>query len=178
MARRRRAVAPVAGEGDHVERLRAAWARELPTVETLGMAIVGRARRITLALRPEIEAVFGRHGLDAGEFDVLATLRRAGEPYRLRPTALYSALMVSSAGMADRLARLAAAGLVRRERDPDDGRSLLVELTPRGRDVVEAAFQEDMAVEQRVVELLSPEEAGQLAALLAKLARAIERREP
>ena len=63
------------------------------------LAVLGRARLITLAVRPEIEAVFARHGLDTGEFDTLATLLRAGPPYRLRPTELFSSLMISSGGL-------------------------------------------------------------------------------
>lgn len=162
---------------DHVDRLRAQWARELPGVDTEAMSILGRARRITLALRGEIEAVFARHGLDAGEFDVVATLRRAGPPYRLRPTELHASLMVSSGGMTDRLARLEAAGLVRRVANPDDGRSLLVELTDTGRAVSAKAFREDMALEQEIVSALSRAERRQLGDLLRRLALAVERRE-
>ena len=117
---------------DHVDRLRAQWARELPDLDTNAIEIVGRARRITLGLRREIEAVFARHGLDAGEFDVIGTLRRSGPPYRLRPTELYRMLMISSGGLTDRLARLEAQGLVRRAPSPEDRRSLTVELTAEG----------------------------------------------
>jgi len=139
------------------------------------MAIIGRARRLTLALRPRIEAVFRKHGLDAGEFDVLATLRRSGPPYRLRPTELYASLMVSSGGMTDRLARLEAAGLVRRIKDPDDGRGLLVELTDEGRTVSGKAFREDMALEREIIGTLSQAERRLLGDLLRRLALAVER---
>ena len=91
---------------DHVERLRTQWSRELPEVDTAGMAILGRARWITRVVRPAIERVFAGHGLDSGEFDVLASLLRAGRPWRLRPTELFTALMISSGGLTDRLARL------------------------------------------------------------------------
>jgi DNA-binding MarR family transcriptional regulator len=164
------------GEEDHIDRLRAQWSRELPAVDTEGMAIIGRARRITLALRGEIEAVFAQHGLDAGEFDVVATLRRAGPPYRLRPTELHASLMVSSGGMTDRLARLEAAGLVRRVENPDDGRSLLVELTEAGRTISGKVFREDMALENDIVGALSRAERRQLGDLLRRLALAVERR--
>ena len=161
---------------DHVDRLRSQWARELPEVDTGGMAIIGRARRITLALRPEIEAVFARHGLDTGTFDVLTTLRRSGPPYRLRPTELHSSLMVSSGGMTDRLDRLTEAGLVRRVADPEDGRSLLVELTERGRALSAQVFREDMALEREVLSALSAAERRQLGELLKRLALVVEGR--
>lgn len=163
-------------EQDHVDRLQAQWARELPEVDTAGMAIIGRARRITLALRPGIEAVFARHELDAGTFDVLTTLRRAGPPYRLRPTELHSALMVSSGGMTDRLDRLTRAGLVRRVADPEDGRSLLVELTEEGKRLSARVFREDMALERDILSGLSAGERKDLARLLRRFALLVEER--
>jgi DNA-binding MarR family transcriptional regulator len=134
------------------------------------MAVLGRARWIALRVRPAIEAVFERHDLDTGEFDVLSTLLRAGAPYRLRPTELYTSLMISSGGLTDRLNRLQKAGLVAREPSTHDARSLLVELTPKGRQRAEVAFREDMAVERALLAGLSEEELDALGALLAKLA--------
>ena len=67
-----------AAPDDHVGLRRRQWARELPDVDTRGMAVLGRARWITLAARPAIEAVFTRHGLDTGEYGVVSTLLRAG----------------------------------------------------------------------------------------------------
>ena len=82
------------------------------------MAIFGRARWITLKVRPPIEAVFAGAEFDTGEFDVLATLLRSGPPYRLRPTELYRSLMISSGGLTDRLDRLQKAGLIRGAANP------------------------------------------------------------
>lgn len=158
---------------DGVDLRRAQWADELPDVDTRGMAIIGRMRWITLTLRPPIEAIFQKHGLDSGEFDVLSTLRRSGEPYRLRPTELYRWLMISSGGLTARLARLEKAGYVIRIPDPDDARSMLVELTPEGRAIAERAFREDMAFESSVLESLEPDDIETLETLLRKLALAV-----
>ena len=155
---------------DHIDMLREQWARELPDLDTEAVAILGRARRITLYVRQSIEAVFARHGLDAGEFDVLATLRRAGPPYCLTPTDLYRTLMISSGGLTDRLSRLEVAGLVRRRPAQADKRSLLVELTEQGREPTENALREDMALELALIAGLSASERRQLADLLRKLA--------
>lgn len=155
---------------DHIDRLRAQWARELPDLDTRGMEILGRARRIVLRSRPPIEAVFAGHGLDAGEFDVLSTLRRSGAPYALRPTELYRSLMISSGGLTDRLNRLVRSGMITRPPSPGDGRSLLVQLTDKGRTTVEAAFREDMAVEAGLLTALNDAERAILADLLRKLA--------
>lgn len=154
---------------DGVDGRRAQWARELPDVDTRGMAILGRARRLTLRVRPRIDAVLASHGLDPGEADVLFTLLRSGPPYRLRPTELFRSMMVSSGGMTHRLNKLSQAGLIRRRSAEGDGRSLLVELTTPGRQTAEAAFREDMGLEAKLLDGLSDPDQVQLAALLDRL---------
>ncbi|CAN7412928.1 MarR family winged helix-turn-helix transcriptional regulator [Rhizobium sp. LjRoot254] len=163
-------------EQDHVDRLRGQWARELPDLNTEPMAILGRAMRITNMVRPSIEATFAGFDLDRGEFDVIATLRRSGTPYRLAPTDMYTSLMISSGGLTHRLDRLEKAGLIRREKSPHDGRSMLVALTDRGITLSEEAFRVDMASELTFLEVLDSAEREQLAGLLRKLILAAERR--
>ncbi len=140
----------------------------------MGMAILGRMRWLTLAARPRIEAVFARHGLDTGEFDVLATLLRSGPPYQLRPTELFRSLMISSGGLTDRLARLVEADLCLRTPSEHDARSLLVQLTEEGRRRAEAAFREDMAIESQLLAGLDEAEQAALAKLLGKLVSQFE----
>lgn len=157
------------GRPDGVDHRRRQWADELPDVDTRGMAVLGRARRLTLVARPQIDSVLLKYGLDAGEADVLFTLLRAGSPYCLRPTELFRSMMVSSGGMTHRLNKLTQAGLIVRRSAEGDGRSLLVELTGEGKRKAEAAFREDMALEARLLAGLSNEEQLQLAALLRRL---------
>ncbi len=159
---------------DHVSRIAAQWAHELPDLALSGLPVIARARRVTLLSRKRIEAVFARHGIDTGEFDVIATLRRTGSPYALRPTELFRMMMISSGGLTDRLIRLEERGLIRRRASREDRRSLLVELTEKGRALAEAAFREDMAVEDAIVAALTPAERATLAGLLAKLAASME----
>jgi len=154
---------------DGIDERQNQWRSELPDVDTRGMAILGRARWITLAARPPIEAVLKAYDLDSGEADVLFTLLRSGPPYRLRPTELFRSLMISSGGLTDRLNRLAKAGLIRRVEAEGDGRSLPVELTEEGRRRAREAFREDMAIEAAMLQGLTEEEQVQLAALLRKL---------
>ncbi|KRE00326.1 MarR family transcriptional regulator [Bosea sp. Root381] len=163
---------------DHIERLRGQWARELPDLDTSPMAILGRAYRLSNLVRPSIEAGFAAFDLDRGEFDVVSTLRRAGPPYTLTPTELYRSLMITSGGLTHRLLRLERAGLIRRQKSPDDGRSLLVALTEAGRERVEEAFRADMANERRFIEALPPEKQTALAALLKELLISIEAAPP
>ena len=159
---------------DHVDRLRGQWAREAPDIDTTPMTILGRVYRLSNLIRPSIEATFAGFGLDRGEFDVISTLRRSGPPYRLTPTDLYTLLMISSGGLSHRLVRLEKAGLVAREKSAEDGRSLIVALTPKGQKLAEEAFRADMASEMQFLEKLSPEKREALADLLRELVRGVE----
>jgi DNA-binding MarR family transcriptional regulator len=141
---------------DEVDEIVRQWQRERPDLDLSAMALLGRLGRLTVVLRPAIEAVFERHGLRHGEFDVLATLRRSGPPYTLTPSALSATLMLSRAGMTNRLDRLETAGLVHRRLDPADRRSFLVTLTDDGFTLVDAALTEHVANEIELMSVLSP----------------------
>ena len=112
--------------------------------------------------------------MDPGEFGVLIELRLAGEPYKLTPTQLYNRLLVSSGGMTGRVDRLERRDLVRRMPDPNDRRSVLVELTDIGFELVEEAAKSQHSVEEHLVESLTVEERQQLVGLLRKLLLDIE----
>ena len=146
------------------------WARERPELPALPMAVFGRladaAERIT---RDHMNPLFAESGLQRGEFDVLASLRRSGEPYMLSPTRLYEALMISSGGMTNRLDRLERAGLTERRPDPDDRRGKLIALTEAGRRVVDETIDRHVANEVRLLSVLTTAEQEQLDALLRKL---------
>ncbi|MCC2608984.1 MarR family transcriptional regulator [Neorhizobium sp. Rsf11] len=161
---------------DHVDRLKAQWARELPDLDTSPMEILGRIYRLSRLVTPTIEATFASHGLDRGEFDVVGTLRRSGPPYRLTPTELYRSLMIASGSLTHRLGRLEKAGLIRRVPSENDGRSLAVQLTEEGIYRAEAAFRRDMANEADAIASFDPEKKRQLAALLRELNLAVEAR--
>jgi DNA-binding MarR family transcriptional regulator len=161
-------------DGDHVDRLRAQWARELPDLDTTPMGIFGRAYRLSTLVAPHVTEIFRAFGIDRGEFDVLATLRRSGAPYRLTPTEIYRSLMISSGGLTHRLGRLEAAGLIARDPSDVDGRSLAVRLTDLGKERVEAAFRADMTEIVRLLDPLTYAEKKTLADLLRKLLKPLE----
>lgn len=146
------------------------WAAVRPDVPTQGMVLSGRLAELThLIASHHDQPLFDRFGLKSGEFDVLATLRRAGEPGGLTPTALYAATMVSSGGMTNRIDRLAALGLVERRPHPDDRRGTLVALTPAGRDVIDRLITAHAQNRERITAMLSEDEKAQLCALLARM---------
>ena len=137
------------------------------------MGIVGRISRLAQLLDAEIEPVFAQHGLNGGEFDVLAALRRSGSPFRLTPTQLSDALMVTSGGMTKRLAALEARGLVERAAGKADRRSKWVVLTREGRRLVERALEDHVANEARLLAPLPRARRAELASLLEQLALAL-----
>ena len=150
------------------------WQAVRPDLELAPMATFGRLGRLHTHANRAIDAVFERHGLTIGEFDVLAALRRALEPRALTPTALSRLLMLSPAGMTNRLDRLEAAGLIERRPDPKDGRSSLVVLTDAGRQRVDAAVAEHLDNESSLLAGLSPAERRTLDELLRKLLASLE----
>jgi DNA-binding MarR family transcriptional regulator len=141
-------------EPDHVDELIEQWGRERPDLELEPMALIGRLGRVSTLVTRAVEAGFAEHGISVGEFDVLAALRRSGEPFRLRPTDLSRWLMLSPAGMTNRLDRLESAGWVQRVADPADRRSTAVQLTEPGRQLIDRAVTDHLANEARIVAAL------------------------
>ncbi len=158
---------------DHAATVVEQWRAERPELDTSPILVIGRIHRIAAALTPELVAVYGRHGLGEGEFDVLATLRRQGSPYALSPGELGERTMVSSGAVTKRVDRLESRGLVERRAHPFDGRSRTVALTAAGHGVVDAAMDEHMVNEARLLAGLDPDERAALADLLGRLATSL-----
>jgi DNA-binding MarR family transcriptional regulator len=146
------------------------WRRERPDLDVSPMGVIGRLNEASsLIARDRLAPVFARFGLQSGEFDVLATLRRSGAPYALTPTELYEATMVTSGAMTARLDRLEKAGLTRRAPHPSDRRGVVVELTAKGRELTDEALTAHVANEHEILAGLTHEDREMLAKLLKKL---------
>ncbi|WP_329178881.1 MarR family winged helix-turn-helix transcriptional regulator [Streptomyces sp. NBC_01477] len=156
-------------EADAVDAITEQWAAQRPELDTLAMAVFGRVYRVARAMGDRMEAEYLRYGIGRGEFDVLGTLRRAGEPYTLSPRELSATLMLTTGGMTGRLDKLERAGLLVRAPDPHDRRGLRVTLTERGIAVVDEALVAGLAVQRAALAALDPGEAEALAALLRRL---------
>lgn len=158
---------------DQVDVIVEQWARERPDVDVSGMEIIGRLARLERAIRPRLEVVFGEHGLESWEFDVLATLRRTGRPFALTPGQLLDAMMITSGTMTNRIDRLERRGFVERSPHPTDKRQVLVALTGAGRKRVDAALVDHAANEAAIVDVLDTAEREQLVGLLRALHRSV-----
>jgi DNA-binding MarR family transcriptional regulator len=152
---------------DHVARIQRAWAHERPDVDVRPQGVIGRLHRVANHLTEQLNLVYRRHGLGEGEFDVLAALRRAGEPFERAPGELAAFTMVTTGAMTKRIDRLERDGLVTRRPSTSDGRGRVVALTNAGRELIDQAFTEHMLNERRLLDYLTPEDAAQLESLLA-----------
>ncbi|MBW4487679.1 MAG: MarR family transcriptional regulator [Trichocoleus desertorum ATA4-8-CV12] len=154
---------------DPVDAVLAQWQKERPDLNVSSMGIIGRIGRLTKHLERALQEIFSDFDLNAGEFDVLATLRRSGQPYQLSPTMLFNTLMISSGTMTHRIDRLEQADLVRRIPDPSDRRGTLIQLTNKGFNVIEKAVEAHVANMNRLLSSLEKAEREVLAQLLRKL---------
>ena len=154
---------------DEVDQLVQAWRRERPDLDVSPLEILSRVTRLARHLDIARKAAFSDVGLEIWEFDVLAALRRAGDPYALSPGQLGSQTMVTSGTITNRVDRLEERGLVRRERDPNDRRGVRVVLTDKGRTVVDEALTDLLNRERQLLEDLSATEQKSLANMLKAL---------
>jgi DNA-binding MarR family transcriptional regulator len=152
---------------DEVDRLIAAWKRERPDLDLAPLSVLSRITRIARHLDIARRDAFG--DLENWGFDVLAALRRAGAPHQLSPGQLMQETMVTSGTMTNRLDRLEELQLITREPDPNDGRGSLVTLTRSGMRAVDAAMEDLLENERKLLKDISAKERDQLADLLSTL---------
>lgn len=152
------------------------WRREKPELDLLPMEVVARlGAAANLLSRDYLAPFFKEHGLHQGEFDVIATLRRAGPPYSLGPTQLFDALMISSGGMTNRLDRLEKAGLITRSPNPEDRRGMIVSLSEKGLALIDRLIPCHVENEANALGALPRKDQEALNELLKTLLSGLER---
>ena len=160
-------------DADHVDEIVQRWAAERPDVDASPMQVIGRLSRIAAHLDAELLEVFRQFGLGEGEFDLLATLRRGGEPFARTPGELARHTMVTTGAVTKRVDRLVASGLVSRSASDDDGRGRVISLTAEGRRVIDEAVVAHLANEERLLSGLDADQRRALQALLRTWGRAL-----
>jgi len=159
---------------DRAAQAKTQWEKELPSLNLDPMVLIGRMAEVShLLTRDHLGPIFASYGLKQGEFDVLATLRRAGGSEGLTPTQLYQTTMVSSGGMTARVDRLEKNGLIERKSHPSDRRALRVSLTPKGKKLIEGMMPMYVQAQADALSGLSAKEQKTLSALLATLAESL-----
>jgi DNA-binding MarR family transcriptional regulator len=173
--RRRRSTPPQSPPFDRVEATQAAWRRERPDIDVGSIGILTRALLIGRQLAWAREHALRELGTDTPTLEVLATLRRAGAPYRLRTSEIEAASSVTAGAVSQRLDRLEARGLVRRKRDGADKRVIHVGLTKKGRDLIDSVVAGLMERENVLLTPFSASERRTLERLLTRWLRWLER---
>ena len=162
-------------ERDWIDARLEIWAAELPELDLATEGIVERIQKLAHRLDREMDRTLREFELKRGEWHLLAALRKSGPPYRRSPGQLSADLGLSSGAMTHRLDRMEAAGLIRRLPDPDDRRSLQIELTDVGWQLWQDSTGTQARKEALVAEALTPAEKDQLNVLLRRLMLAFER---
>lgn len=164
-------------ENDEVDRIVESWRRERPDLDFAPLQILSRVGRLAKMLDRARRTAFTRSELDSWEFDVLAALRREGDPYQLSPKGLLAQTLVSSGTMTNRIDRLVERGLVERRVDPNDGRGVLVTMTSAGLTRVDAAITRLVDAEALLLSSLSRSEQSRLTESLRRLSIQVDQRD-
>ncbi|EPD33253.1 MarR family transcriptional regulator [Propionimicrobium lymphophilum] len=155
-------------ESDEVDEIVAAWHEQLPSSDASAMHVWSRITRLGQLLADERGKIFASNDLGMWEFDVLAALRRAGEPYRMTAGQLVSATYVTSGTMTNRITRLSERGLVVRTKGQDK-RTVYVQLSEEGMRLADASIRELTKLESKMLATLDETEREQLVSLLRRL---------
>jgi DNA-binding MarR family transcriptional regulator len=154
---------------DVVDEIVAAWRTELPRVDGPPLELAKRVSRLAGLIDAVTVAELDRLGRTKAEYEVLSRLRSVGRPYRRKPNELASSLLLSSGGTTNVLHRLTAAGLVVREADPADRRSVWVRLTLDGVRAAEEVVLAANAAQSELLGRLPARSARALADLLREV---------
>lgn len=167
------------GERDHVDSFLEEISDDLPSDLDLTVeGIVDRIGGINRRIRWMHDETLDQLGLNYTDWHVLTALRWAGKPYRRKAGELSRRADLTSGAMTSRLDALEKEGLVRRLRDPGDRRSVLVELTKKGRKKHEQALGIQAQKESLLAEALTDREKEQLNGLLRRVMVTLEGRYP
>ena len=154
---------------DIVDSLVADWQRARPQTKADPIHVIGRIIWLGRQYEEAVTRMPSNPGLSYSDYDVIATLRRAGSPYELTPTELGKRVLLTSGGLTACLRRLEAAGLISRRGVPQDRRMLLARLTPKGFDLIESFVDERFAMAEQALASLDPQQRATLEILLRRL---------
>ncbi|ALG86339.1 MarR family winged helix-turn-helix transcriptional regulator [Gordonia phthalatica] len=158
---------------DAVDDIIGQWGQERPEMDVSALHVFGRLHRAYLLYQSSLSSLFSEYDLNMASFDVLASLRRNGAPYRMTSGELAKTMLVTTGGVTLRVDRLEKAGLVERKRDPDDRRIVYVCLTTSGLSLIDQTASAHFSNELRLLQDLDENDQRQLADLLRRLENSI-----
>ena len=150
---------------DAVDLIISQWNAVRPDLDMAPIGVIGRVSRLSRLVDRRLTENFARFGIESWMYDVLATLRRSGEPYELTAGDLVRHAMVTTGAITNRIDRLEERGLVERA-GSDDRRKVIVRLTEQGLALVDNVVIAHMSTERELLAALSPRQQLDLANLL------------
>ncbi|AYY11734.1 MarR family transcriptional regulator [Actinobacteria bacterium YIM 96077] len=154
------------GPRDNVDDIQEEWLRERPDTPVGSIGVVTRIWRIAKLLADDRRRTMTRLGVDTATRDLLAILRRSGPPYALTPGELARRAAVSPGAISQRVARAESHGLVRRQKNDDDGRGVVVILTDNGHELIERTVDDLLSHEEQLLSGLTDKQRRELSDLL------------
>jgi DNA-binding MarR family transcriptional regulator len=151
------------------------WHRARPDLDLGPLGLFAALAHVYWLTAPEIERLMAAHGVTRGMFDLLTTLRRAGPPYTLAPKQLSQSLLLSGAGITNRLDKLEALKLIRRLPEPLDRRGLKIRLTQAGMRLVDRLLPQLIRLESSLAAGMTKRQVSDLTRLLDEFARILQR---
>jgi len=148
-------------EHDSVDRIKRQWNDVRPDVDISPMEVIGRVSRLSRLIDRRLAENFARFGIENWMYDVLATLRRTGEPCELAAGDLVRQTMVTTGAITNRIDRLEQRGLVERGK-AEDRRKVMVRLTPEGLRLVDEIVDSHMAAEREILAALTTRQQADL----------------
>lgn len=137
--------------------------------------LLGQLSHVSRQVDRHLESVLTEFGLHSWEYEVLATLRRDGEPYEMCPGTIGGHLGVSNSAMTNRITRLEKAGHVGRHFSPHNRRIVIIRLTDTGLDLVDRALTAYRDAARRALGGIPAEDIASLNRLLGELSTALVR---
>ncbi len=154
---------------DAVDEILEQWSEERPELDTASLGVVIRVMSLYKSFLRQAATALEPLDLEVFEYDVMSALRRQGTPFALPATRLATETGMSSGAMTNRIDRLEERGIVKRQRDENDRRSVSVLLTPLGRAMINKAIQLRLEAADAGLSGIGARERKQLATLLRKI---------
>ena len=155
---------------DLVDRLIEDWARERPELDARAMSGVGRIMRVGHMLGLRINRLIKPFRITYTDLDLLATLRRSGEPFTLTPEQLRQSVLLTSGAMTAAIDRLEKKGHIKRRQDSKDRRVRRISLSAQGRALIDEVIELRFKEAEDALSALTQSERERLYGLLRKLA--------
>lgn len=149
-----------------IDDLQEDWGDQRPDLNAEAMGVVLRIQALAKILGDQTAQRLDEFDLQWWQYDVLATLRRQGEPYRMAATELANAVMLTSGAMTNRIDRLEESGMISRVADEEDRRRVFVQLTAEGLRLIESAAEIRFQTATDAIACLNRQQTGQLSNLL------------